>query len=72
MELQQIGSVLYWLIASLAMVMTSSEQRAKGQTHIAYNLAGLLACAAWPLALLVLLLPDGLSLTQHVPHSSDA
>jgi len=72
MELQGIVTAIYLVIAVWAMIMTVAEQRSKGQTHIGYNLAGMLACAVWPLTLVFLLLPGLATFTRPVAQSSDA
>lgn len=72
MGFQETIAAIYFGIAVWAMVMTVAEQRAKGQTQLAYNLAGILACAIWPVALVFLLLPEGAAITRQVPRSSDA
>ena len=72
MGLQEIVMAIYCVIAVWAMVMTVAEQRAKGQTNLAYNLAGILACAVWPVTVVFLLLPEWRTITHQVSHSSDA
>jgi hypothetical protein len=56
MGLPDLLLAAYLLVASWAMLMTWGEQRAKGQTDVLYNAAGLMACTLWPLVLLAAVL----------------
>ncbi|MDZ4138546.1 MAG: hypothetical protein U1D66_06665 [Erythrobacter sp.] len=59
MDLQAALILLYALVASWAMLMTYTEQRAKGHQDLVHNVAGFAACTVWPVIMLFILMIRG-------------
>lgn len=55
MEIAILASVLYAIIAGLAIMMTLREQRKTGGRPLAQMIVGVLACLVWPVTALVVL-----------------
>ncbi len=70
MDLQQILIVLYTLIAIGALAMTRAEARAKGGVGLVQGAVGLLACAAWPLTMLVMMLAIVFAIRSTAPQTT--